>query len=64
MKSRTAVILVVLGVFALAGGWWFGTRTEPGEQTTVAPGNADVPRARRKAPAGRTRRDHPPGKRW
>ena len=43
MKSRTAVILAIVGVFVLAGGWWFGTRTEPGEKTTIAPGTLVFP---------------------
>jgi hypothetical protein len=43
MKSRTTIVLAVVGIFALAGGWWFGTRTEPSEKTTVAPGTLVFP---------------------
>jgi len=43
MNSRTALILAVIGVLVLAGGWWFGTRTEPGEKTAVAPGTLVFP---------------------
>jgi hypothetical protein len=43
MNARTAVILAVLGVLAVAAGWQFGTRTEPSEQTSVAPGTLVFP---------------------
>jgi Domain of unknown function (DUF4340) len=43
MRARTVSILVALGVIAVAGGWWFGTRTMPGEQTTVAGGRLMFP---------------------
>ncbi|HYZ24866.1 MAG TPA: DUF4340 domain-containing protein [Rhodopila sp.] len=36
MTPRTLGILVACGFVALAGGWYFGTRTEPNEQTTEA----------------------------
>lgn len=35
MRARTVSLLVVLAVVAVAGGWYFGTRTQPGEQTTA-----------------------------
>ncbi len=43
MKSRTSIILAVVAVLVLAGGWWFGTRTEPTGQTSVAPGTLVFP---------------------
>jgi hypothetical protein len=43
MRPRTAAILAVVGVVALGIGWQFGTRTEPSEQTTVAPGTLVFP---------------------
>ncbi len=36
MKPITVMVLVVCGVLALGGGWYFGTRTEPAEQTRIA----------------------------
>jgi hypothetical protein len=38
MRARSVWILAALGVIAVAGGWFFGTRTTPNEQTTVASG--------------------------
>ena len=38
MRVRTVGLLVVLAVIAIAGGWYFGSATTPGEQTTVASG--------------------------
>ena len=32
MRPRTLVALVVLGIVAVAGGWYFGTAQQPGEQ--------------------------------
>ncbi|HEY0184658.1 MAG TPA: DUF4340 domain-containing protein [Rhodopila sp.] len=43
MRPRTVAILVVLGVIAVAGGWFFGTRTTPDEQTAVAGGKLMFP---------------------
>jgi hypothetical protein len=36
MKPTTVVVLAVCGVLALGGGWYFGIRTEPAEQTQIA----------------------------
>jgi hypothetical protein len=43
MRARTVGILLALAVVAVAGGWYFGTRTTPGEQTTVADGTLMFP---------------------
>ncbi|HVY15471.1 MAG TPA: DUF4340 domain-containing protein [Rhodopila sp.] len=43
MKPTTVVILAVCGVLALGGGWYFGTRTEPVEQSTIPPGSLMFP---------------------
>jgi Domain of unknown function (DUF4340) len=43
MRARSVWILVALGVLAVAGGWYFGTRTTPGEQTTLAGGKLMFP---------------------
>lgn len=43
MKPRTLLILVVLGVAALAGGWYFGAATAPGEQANVDAGRLMFP---------------------
>jgi hypothetical protein len=43
MRVRTLALLVALGVIAVAGGWYFGTATMPGEQTTVAKGKLMFP---------------------
>ena len=54
MRTRTvAILLVALGVVALAGGWYFGTRTMPAEQTRLAGRQADVPRSGAEAAATR-----------
>jgi hypothetical protein len=43
MTPRTLLILVVLGVVALGGGWYFGTATTPGEQRAVDAGQLMFP---------------------
>ena len=43
MKARAVGLLVVLGVIAIAVGWYFGTATSPGERTTVAGGKLMFP---------------------
>lgn len=43
MRARTVGILVVLGIIAVVGGWYFGTRTTPGEQTVFAGGKLMFP---------------------
>jgi hypothetical protein len=43
MSPRTLALLVVLGIVALAGGWYFGTATTPTEQTTLAGGTLMFP---------------------
>jgi Domain of unknown function (DUF4340) len=43
MKARAVGLLVVLGVIAIAVGWYFGTATSPGERTTVAGGTLMFP---------------------
>ena len=39
MRPTTVAVLAVLGVIALAGGWYFGPGSTPGEQTAI-PGGA------------------------
>ena len=43
MRARGVGALVVLGIVAVLGGWYFGTRLTPGEQTTVARGKLMFP---------------------
>lgn len=43
MRAGGVGLLVVLGVVAVAGGWYFGTRTTPSEQTTVSGGTLMFP---------------------
>jgi Domain of unknown function (DUF4340) len=43
MKSRTLILLVVLGILAVAGGWYFGTAEQPTEQTVYAGGKLMFP---------------------
>jgi hypothetical protein len=43
MRARSLGILLAVAVIAVAGGWYFGTRTTPNEQTTVAGGNLMFP---------------------
>ena len=43
MRTQGLAILLALGVAAVAGGWYFGTRTAPGEQTAVAGGKLMFP---------------------
>jgi len=43
MKPSTVGLLAVCGVVALGGGWYFGTRTEPAEQTSIATGGLMFP---------------------
>jgi hypothetical protein len=43
MRPRAVALLVALAVVAVAGGWYFGTATTPGEQTTVAGGKLMFP---------------------
>jgi len=43
MRVRTVGLLVALAVVAIAGGWYFGTATAPGERTTVARGTLMFP---------------------
>jgi hypothetical protein len=43
MRVRTLGLLLGLGVIAVAGGWYFGTGTIPGERTTVAGGKLMFP---------------------
>ena len=43
MRTRGLVVLCVLGVVALAGGWYFGTARQPAEQTSVASGTLMFP---------------------
>jgi hypothetical protein len=38
MTARRLIILVAAAILALAGGWYFGTRTVPAEQTEAASG--------------------------
>ena len=43
IKPRTLVILIVLGVFAVAGGWYFGTAQQPAEQVSYNTGKLMFP---------------------
>ena len=43
MTARTLVILVILGVVAIAGGWYFGIDTMPSEQRTAEGGKLMFP---------------------
>jgi hypothetical protein len=43
MKARTLVLVVVLGVVAVAGGWYFGTSERPGEQQAFNAGRLMFP---------------------
>lgn len=43
MRARSVGTLVALAVVALLGGWYFGTRTMPGERTTIAGGKLMFP---------------------
>ncbi|MGE0225789.1 MAG: DUF4340 domain-containing protein [Acetobacteraceae bacterium] len=43
MSPRTLAILVVLGIAALAGGWYFGTATKPEQQVAVDAGRLMFP---------------------
>jgi hypothetical protein len=43
MRARTALLLAGLGVASLAGGWYFGIRTEPAEQSQTASGTLVFP---------------------
>ena len=43
MRARGLVVLCVLGVASVAGGWYFGTAREPAEQTSVAAGTLMFP---------------------
>ena len=43
IKARTLVILVVLGIVAVAGGWYFGTAQEPSEQESYNTGKLMFP---------------------
>jgi len=43
MKPRTLLALVVVGVIAVVGGWYFGTAEKPGEQQTFNAGRLMFP---------------------
>ncbi len=43
MRASSIAALCVLGVVALAGGWYFGTAREPPEQTSIAGGTLMFP---------------------
>jgi hypothetical protein len=43
MKPRTLIALVVVGVLAIAGGWYFGTARQPGEQQAYNGGRLMFP---------------------
>lgn len=43
MKTRTLIILCVLGVASLAGGWYFGPAQTPAERTDIARGTLMFP---------------------
>ncbi|HEY4041463.1 MAG TPA: DUF4340 domain-containing protein [Rhodopila sp.] len=43
MRGRAIALLVLLGILALAAGWYFGAATTPAERTTVAAGQLMFP---------------------
>ncbi|MBV9735338.1 MAG: DUF4340 domain-containing protein [Acidisphaera sp.] len=43
MKPRTSLVLLLLGIVALAGGWYFGTAAEPTGSSSVAAGRLAFP---------------------
>jgi Domain of unknown function (DUF4340) len=43
MKPRTLIALVVIGVLAIGGGWYFGTAQQPGEQQAYNGGRLMFP---------------------
>jgi hypothetical protein len=43
MRPRTLIVLVVIGVLAVAGGWYFGTAQQPGEQQAYNGGKLMFP---------------------
>lgn len=43
MKPRTLITLIVLGVVAIAGGWYFGTAQQPSEQQAYSGGKLMFP---------------------
>jgi hypothetical protein len=43
MRARTLIILLVLGVIAIGGGWYFGTAQEPAEQQSYNNGTLMFP---------------------
>ena len=43
MRPRTLVALVVIGILAMAGGWYFGTAEQPGEQQAYNGGRLMFP---------------------
>ena len=43
MRARGVATLAILGLVAVLGGWYFGTRTTPDEQTTIARGQLMFP---------------------
>jgi Domain of unknown function (DUF4340) len=43
MKPRTLIALIVLGVIAVAGGWYFGTAQQPSEQQAYSGGKLMFP---------------------
>lgn len=43
MKPRTLTVLVILGVIAVVGGWYFGPNNVPAEQTSVRAGRLMFP---------------------
>jgi len=43
MRARSVATLVVLGVIAIVGGWYFGTATTPASRTTITSGGLMFP---------------------
>ena len=43
MRARTLIILVILAVVAIGGGWYFGTAQEPAEQQSYNTGKPMFP---------------------
>ena len=43
MRPRTLIALVIIGILAVTGGWYFGTREEPSEQQSYSGGRLMFP---------------------
>ena len=50
MRPRTIAVLVVIGILAIAGGWYFGTAQQPTEQQAYNGGRLMFPDLASKLP--------------